>query len=92
MCSFTLPDITFYYRYLELVHPLWHKTHFRIRWIYITLVANVILSVTFHFSYYIPSAKVRALFDRLLSICNFFRVQNIAFFDINFLAFNGRLI
>ena len=25
-----------YYRYLELVHPIWHKTHFKIKWVYIS--------------------------------------------------------
>ena len=25
-------------RYLELVHPIWHKAHFNIRWLYTSLV------------------------------------------------------
>ena len=25
-------------RYLELVYPIWHKTHFKMRYIYITIV------------------------------------------------------
>ena len=49
---------TFYYRYLELVHPLWHKSHFKIKWIYISLAANVSLSTIFHAAYKLPTTKV----------------------------------
>ena len=48
----------FYFRYLELVHPIWHKTHFKIRWIYLNLFANVALSISFHAAYLIPTSKV----------------------------------
>ena len=33
-------------RYLELVHPIWHKTHFKVRWIYISFAFNWILGIT----------------------------------------------
>ena len=30
-------------RYLELVHPIWHKTHFKIRWVHIAFAVILVL-------------------------------------------------
>ena len=48
----------FHCRYLELVHPLWHKSNFKIRWIYIALAVNVSLSIIFPATYKLPTTKV----------------------------------
>ena len=49
------------FRYLELVHPIWHKTHFKIRWIYISIAVTWILGITINFAYHIPTTKVKHL-------------------------------
>ena len=33
---------------MELVHPIWHKTHFKIGWIYIGLVLDLALITIFY--------------------------------------------
>ena len=51
-------------RYLELIHPIWHKTHFKKHFIFIDLIVNCLISITFESSHNIASAKVR-LYDIL---------------------------
>ena len=42
----------------ELIHPIWRKTHFNIRWIYISLTANLLFWITFYAARHIPITKV----------------------------------
>ena len=56
--SMSFYDSYLLFRYLELVHPLWHMSHFKIKWIYICLAANVSLSVVFHAAEMLPTTKV----------------------------------
>ena len=54
----TLGSGELFYRFLELVHPIWHKTHFKIRWIYISCATTWMFGVIFNFTYDIPTTKV----------------------------------
>ena len=45
-------------RYLELVHPIWHKTHFNIRWIYISFAVNWIFGIIRN-AYLLVTSKVK---------------------------------
>ena len=44
-------------RYLELVYPIWHKTHFKMRYIYITIVFVWIFGLV-EMGHMIPTSKV----------------------------------
>ena len=48
-------------RYLELVHPIWHKAHFKIRWLYAALTFASIFGLLLNV-YHIPTTKVNYLF------------------------------
>ena len=45
-------------RYLELVHPIWRKTHFKMRYIYMATAFCWVFGVTVNASYMIPTGKV----------------------------------
>ena len=46
------------FRYLELIHPLWHKAHFKIKWVYVTMVGCWCFGIGLNASYMIPTTKV----------------------------------
>ena len=50
-CSFT-------FRFLEIVHPIWHKTHFKKKWLYICFALIWPFGMTFNAAYMIPTTKV----------------------------------
>ena len=48
-------------RYLEIVHPIWHKTNFKIRWIYISFAIIWLSGCTLTTAIHVPTTKVRNL-------------------------------
>ena len=48
----------FIIRYLEIVHPIWHKTHFKKKWLYICFAIIWPFGMTFNAAYMIPTTKV----------------------------------
>ena len=50
-----------FHRYLELMYPIWHKTHFKVQWIYIGFATNVLFWIGFALAVHIPTAKVTQL-------------------------------
>ena len=59
-------------RYLELVYPFWHRTHFKMRYLYITLVSCWIFGIGFNAAYMIPTGKV----------CTFNKLELLQFYDL----------
>ena len=57
-----LPSLISIFRYMELVHPIWHKTHFRIRWIYLGLVLDLVLIMAFYATKNALITKVTGLY------------------------------
>ena len=45
-------------RYVELVFPIWHKTHFKMRYIYMALVFAWTFGIGLMGAYMIPTGKV----------------------------------
>ena len=45
-------------RYLELVHPIWHKTHFKKYWIFIGIFINWFYGITIIAAHKLPTTKV----------------------------------
>ena len=46
-------------RYLVIIHPIWHKTHFKIRWLFISFAIIWICGIAFNAAYLIPITEVR---------------------------------
>ena len=55
-------------RYLELVHPIWHKTNFKIKWIYISFVINWQFGPILIAAHHVPTTKVGEIY-----LCYFFK-------------------
>ena len=51
-------------RYIELVYPIWHKIHFKMRYIYISLVFVWIFDLV-PVAHMIPTGKVSKLYKLL---------------------------
>ena len=49
------------FRYLELVHPVWHRTNFKIKWLYISFGINWVIGIAFNAAYTLPTTKVRSV-------------------------------
>ena len=71
-------------RYLEIVHPIWHKTHFQIRWLYTIFIINWLVGIGFNAAYHIPTTQVSLLFFRdwpsdytSISFCLSYKVLSI---------------
>ena len=47
---------------MELVHPIWHKTHFKIEWIYVGVVLDLSLIIIFYGTKNALITKVKFLF------------------------------
>ena len=45
-------------RYLEIVHPIWHKTHFKKKWLYICFAIIWPFGIVFNSAVWIPVTKV----------------------------------
>ena len=45
-------------RYLELVYPIWHRTHFKIRYIYMAIAFVWVFGIGLNAAYMIPTGKV----------------------------------
>ena len=45
-------------RYLELVYPIWHRTHFKIRYIYMAVAFVWVFGIGLNAAYMIPTGKV----------------------------------
>ena len=45
-------------RYLEIVHPIWHKTHFKKKWLYISFAVIWPFGITLYAAFWIPTSKV----------------------------------
>ena len=62
LCTIKVPrfehQMALFYRYLELVHPIWHRTHFNTRWLYISFGINWVFGVVFNAAYIVPTVKV----------------------------------
>ena len=60
MLSFVLLTCLFviYHRYLELVFPIWHKTHFKMKYLYIAIAMSWIFGIGLNAAYVIPTSKV----------------------------------
>ena len=50
--------INIFCRYSELVYPIWHKTHFQMTYIYMSLCFVWIFGIGVNASYMIPTGKV----------------------------------
>ena len=61
---------SFVNRYLELVHPMWHKTHFKKNWMFISFVSTWIFGIALKASHIIPTAKVTCVPVFLLNRSN----------------------
>ena len=61
-------------RYLELVHPFWHKTHFKKQWIYINFVFCWMFGIVLNLSFLIPTSKVKYLAHMSHSLLSSFRL------------------
>ena len=46
------------FRYLELVHPIWHRTHFKMRYIYMAIAFVWIFGLGLNAAHMIPTGKV----------------------------------
>ena len=47
-----------HFRYLELVHPVWHRANFNTRWLYISFGINWAYGIIFNGAYIIPISMV----------------------------------
>ena len=47
-----------YYRYLELIFPIWHKTHFKMKYLYSPMAMCWIFGIGYNLAYVIPTSKV----------------------------------
>ena len=56
--TFLYNCLFFIIRYLEIVHPIWHKTHFKKKWLYICFAIIWPFGMTFNAAYMIPTTKV----------------------------------
>ena len=54
-------------RYLELVYPLWHKVHFKMRYLYMALAFSWLFGTGLNAAYMIPTGRVSSLFVRLFT-------------------------
>ena len=58
MTKFSLYNCLFSIRYLEIVHPIWHKTHFKKKWLYICFVVVWFSGPALYAAFWIPTVKV----------------------------------
>ena len=74
-------------RYLELVHPIWHKTNFKIRWIYISFVVNWIFGSSLC-AHLVATSKVKHSillqyeWKRYVKFCDLYVVLHYRLFPI----------
>ena len=69
-----------FFRYLELVHPIWHKTHFKIKWIYISFVINWQFGPILIAAHHVPTTKVGKIY-----LLYFFKFTLDLYFFLKFL-------
>ena len=62
---------------MELVHPIWHKTHFKIRWIYIGLVLDLALITIFYGTKNALITKVKGRISINATICQQYTGVNV---------------
>ncbi len=48
----------FFLRFLEVVYPIWHKTHFSMRMCYISLGLPWFIGIVWNTAYMLPTAKI----------------------------------
>ena len=58
----------FYHRYLELIFPIWHKTHFKMTYLYSAMAMCWIFGIGYNLAYVIPTSKVRC---RMHAYCDY---------------------
>ena len=63
-------------RYLEIVHPVWHKTHFKKKWLYISFAVIWPFGFAFNAVTWIPAKKVNRG-KRYLSVINMDLIVNL---------------
>ena len=51
-------NFVIYYRYLELIFPIWHKTHFKMKYLYSALAMCWLFGIGLNIAYVIPTSKV----------------------------------
>ena len=51
-----------FHRYVELVHPIWHRAHFKMRWIYISFLVNWLFGSLLCGAHLIPTTQVKTHF------------------------------
>ena len=71
-------NIVLIYRYIELLYPLWHKAHFKMNYIYISLATCWILGIGSNVAYKIPTSAVT---DMIIDIK--LLLDNVTIADIN---------
>ena len=63
-------------RYLELVHPIWHRAHFKKNWIYISCITTWVFGITLKLVHHIPTSKVikqkRSLYHTIKMFLNYY--------------------
>ena len=67
-------------RYIELVYPFWHKTHFKMKYLHISLATCWVFGIGLNAAYKIPTSKVIIWFFVNLKIPWF----NLLLFNIHF--------
>ena len=45
-------------RYLEIVHPIWHKTHFKKKWLYVSFAIIWPFGMALYAGFWLPSTEV----------------------------------
>ena len=60
--KFGLINFVKYCRYLELVYPIWHRTHFKMRYIYRAITFVWIFGLGFIGAYMISTSRVSLLY------------------------------
>ena len=51
-----------YYRYLELILPIWHKTHFKMKYLYSAMAMCWIFGIGYNLAYVISTSKVPCVY------------------------------
>ena len=54
-------SLIFFFRYLELVYPIWHKVYFKMRYLYTAIALCWTLGIGLEAAYVIPISKVFVL-------------------------------
>ena len=62
-------------RYLELVHPLWHRMNFKKSWVFIGIGINWIYGIAIVVAHHVPTSKVKIFHLREI-YCQIYRLNS----------------